>query len=56
MQTSSELRAEARLCKQAVIREANPHVRRRLIDKGLAFADLAEKIDREALRSKPRTR
>jgi hypothetical protein len=55
MRTPAELRAEARLCKQAAIREVRPHLRRRLIAQGLAFAQLAEKLEREALRRREET-
>jgi hypothetical protein len=55
MRTSAELRNEARLCKQAAIREVRPHLRRRLIAQGLAFAQLAEQLERDAVKRREET-
>ena len=55
MRTPSELRDKARLCKQAAVKEAIPHLRRRLIARGLAAAQLAEKLEREAVKTRKDT-
>ena len=55
MRTPTELRDEARLCKEAALREASLHLRRRLIARGLAAAQLAEKLEREAAKTREDT-
>ncbi len=57
MPTPAELREEFRLTRDAIAREAVPELRRQLVQRGFALAQLADKMecDEAALKLPPRS-